>query len=100
MSDACDVVVEICSKVATNVIVCVAPVASQIVGILGKVIEVAGVIQVVTPSVSELAGETMPRVAAQRNLQGVVAGCRSGVDLIDDAQVGILSEVRARGLLR
>ena len=83
----------------SDVIVCVAPVAGQIERVLRDGVKDAGVVQIVAPGVGELAGKPMPRIAAQRNLQRVVAGRGGGVDLVDDAEVGELAEVGPRGLL-
>ena len=98
--EARNVVVEIGGKMVADIIVRVAPVACKIAGILRQNIENAGVIQVVAPGVGKLTGKTMPGVAAQRKLQRVIAGRGAGVDLVDDAEVGVLVEVWSRGLLR
>ncbi len=82
-----------------DVLVRVAPVTGQVERVLRDGVEDAGVVQIVAPRVGELAGKPMPRTAAQRNLQRVVAGRSRGVDLVDDAEVGELAEVGTRGLL-
>ena len=82
-----------------DVIVCVAPVPLQIERVLRDGVEDAGVVQIVAPGVGELAGEAVPCIGLQRNLQRVVTGRGGGVDLVDDAEVGELGEVGPRGLL-
>jgi hypothetical protein len=79
--------------VVPDVIGRIAPIARQIEGVLRVGVEAAGVVQVVAPGISKLAGKPVPVAAAYRDLQRVVAGGCGGVDLVDDPKVGILVEV-------
>ena len=72
-----------------------AVVALQEEAVLRKRAAILGhVVEAVRVGVANLAGEAMPVADFEDGLEGVVVGVPVGLDLVDDAEIGKLSEVR------
>src|SRR6202140_4046935 len=95
------VVIEKRGEVVARIEVAVAVVTLNVEAVLRYGAAISGhVVEGVRPSVSELRRETVPLTNFQNGLEGVVVGVSVALNLVDDAEVRELCEVRTAGLLR
>ena len=95
------VIIEQRSEVVARVEVAISVVPLNVKAILRNSAAIGGhVIESMRPGVGELRSEAVPLANFENGLEGVVVGVSITLDLVDDAEVRELREIRAAGLLR